>query len=146
MSNGYSLALPQNTGMLNLGYQGQQPQAYDPLAGTPYAGNNQNTYNFGGGGADAGRGFMGNFALAGQGLSALGSTYLGYKNYQQGKQQFDIENKYSSANLYNAATLSNADALNRKKVGLRLGGIQEGTPEYDQAIAETEANYVKTSI
>ena len=63
--------------------------------------------------------------------SGLANAYLGFKNYQMAKEQFENEKRFGLANFNAQAQLTNNAIQNRADVGLALMG-NNATPDVRQ--------------
>lgn len=84
-----------------------------------------------------------------QGLGAFGqlaNAYVGYKNYDLAKKQYDFENNLARANYANSATAYNTNLQNSADVGLALAGSSM-TPEQKAAYqTQIAGNKVSTKL
>lgn len=89
---------------------------------------------------------IGNIGKAAQGLAGLANAYLGYKNYQLAKNQFDYERASSNANLYNQGTLVNNQLDKSAAVGNALAGNTMTEAQRQASLADAANRHVKTTI
>jgi len=92
-------------------------------------------------GADSGAGMFDNFNLkdtgtALQGVSSLGQTILGFKQYGQAKKQAAFQKAMAQTNLANQARLTNAELADRQR--MRTSG---SSGDQYQSVADYMSQY-----
>lgn len=114
--------------------------------GNNFNGGGLDFYNEGqfgqGGGASPG---MKNFSLGANAFVGLAGAYNAYQLRELGEEQFGIEKKLINRNVANDSLAYNDEITQRVIGGLRVNGIEPGTPEYQAAIANVKKRYADGS-